>query len=135
MIDHVWSPTVVTSRGSESADGPRDRYAGHHLPGTGVLIHHSDFPGTPLVAVGARPHHPDGYVERGIDGDNDPFNGHLLHGDALREIPRLVDVGAFEDGDVVGEELQGYGVDGGGLEVGDVLRHLDHRDAVTRLQA
>src|SRR5579883_1963526 len=33
----------------------------------------------------------------------------LLHRNALREVAGLVDVGAFEDGDVVGEELDGHG--------------------------
>ncbi len=58
-----------------------------------------------------------------------------LHRHALREIPRLIDVGALEDGDVVGEKLQRDGVDGRSLEVGDVFRHLDDGDAVARTDA
>src|SRR5712691_12403783 len=49
----------------------------------------------------------------------------LLHRDALRQIARLVDVGAFEHRDVVGEELDRDRVE----ERRDEGRAMRHRDA------
>src|SRR5579885_1132736 len=59
----------------------------------------------------------------------------LFHRHALREIPRLVDVGALQDRDMIGEELQRDGVDGGRLEVGQGLRRPDAGAAAARLRA
>src|SRR5271168_2456443 len=58
-----------------------------------------------------------------------------LDGDALREIPRLVYVGAPENRHVVGEELQRNGVNRRRLEVRHMLRHFDHGHAVALVDA
>ena len=54
----------------------------------------------------------------------------LFHRDALGEIARLVDVGATQHGNVVGEQLQRHGVHRRRLEMADMARHLDDVHAV-----
>ena len=48
----------------------------------------------------------------------------LFHSNALREVPRLVNIGALDYRDVIGKELQGNGEHQRGVDAVD-LRHLD----------
>ena len=48
----------------------------------------------------------------------------LFHSNALREVPRLVNIGSLDYRDVVGKELQGNGEYQRGVDAVD-LRHLD----------
>ena len=48
----------------------------------------------------------------------------LFHSNALREVPRLVNIGALDDRYVIGEELKGNGEHQRGVDAVD-LRHLD----------
>src|SRR5260370_1574900 len=53
----------------------------------------------------------------------------LFHRDGLREVARLVDVGATHERGVVGEKLHGNRVDNGREHAG-VARRADHVDAL-----
>ena len=48
----------------------------------------------------------------------------LFHSNALSEVPRLIDIGALDDRNVIGEKLQGHGEHQRGVDAVD-LRHLD----------
>lgn len=37
-----------------------------------------------------------------------PACGKLFHGDALRQVPRLVHIGPFQNGNVIGQKLERY---------------------------
>ena len=54
----------------------------------------------------------------------------LFDGDGLREIARLVDVSALQDGDVIRQQLKRHGVHGRRLEVTHMLGHLDDGHAI-----
>lgn len=58
----------------------------------------------------------------------------LLNGHALGEVTRLIDVRALQNCHVVCQQLERDGVYGRRLKVRHVLGHLDHRDALARLQ-
>src|SRR5271166_3042940 len=82
-------------------------------------IYLSNMPSTMLSlaaaqACAARQTHAARIVRKKVPGDPDPFQqkqadwrtrARLFYRYALRKVARLVDVGALEDGDVVGEEL------------------------------
>ena len=59
----------------------------------------------------------------------------LFHCHRLREVARLIDVRAAQNGAVICEELQRNRVHGGRLEMAHMLRHGDDSDAFRRLNA
>src|SRR6185437_11070557 len=63
-----------------------------------------------------------------------PPAARLLHRDRLREVPRLVDVGAAAKGGVVGEELERHRVHDR-RDDRRMRRHLDHVQSLDRLDA
>jgi hypothetical protein len=59
----------------------------------------------------------------------------LFDRNALRQVARLIDVGALQYGDVIGQQLHRYGEHDRRLQRSGVRRHLDDRDAILALHA